>query len=1269
MLCIRIIILSFVLPLAVSNTFSQNLSRQKAVLSNLNSNNRNLAAGCLPAKARNELNINNVRAQIWSDGQNWSEREGEGYIVPKVSQGETGVGCLYSGGLWIGGLDKGNNLKLSCQSYRSSGSTDFWPGTLDNNSSVDINDCNNFDKVWNVYLSKELDLFLADVADGKLDNPIPEGILNWPGRSNPLLSYTSNKNLAPFVDVGGDNIYNPGNIIATVDTITHNTVYKADYPILDAQFPDGIPDQLLYNVYNDKGNLHTQTGGDPIGLEIHQLSFAFETNNELNNSTFYRYKIINHATADLNNTYIGQFMDTDLGWYDDDYIGCDSTRGLMVLYNGKTTDESGSWPSYGNQPPMFGCDILQGPKNESGIEIPMSSFNYIFYSAGVQGAPTIKTQYYGYLSGLWADGTPFTCGGTGYNTSGRCKFLFPGDPANSSEWSECSEKNPPQDKASLQTCGPFTLKPGAVNEMTISLLWVRPPVGTYPCPSFKNTIFKADDLAQILYENHFQLVKGPEAPGVSIVELDKQLILSINDYAKTEKFKKVDKILAATLQGKGILADSFYTFQGYKIYQLKDNNVTNADLSDPSKIEGKAKLLYTIDLKDGITALTNYNFNQETGVYEARVMTKGDNNGIRHTFVFKSDEFSKGDRNLINYKSYYYIVVPYAHNQFRKFDETKPDTFAQLIEYLEGTPIKISGIPHKSSFANLQSGYGDGFEITSVAGTGNGGNILNISGSTVNEILQSPTSSVSVLKYQKGSGPIKVYVYDPTKVPMADFELKIMDSINNSILDKLAHWMIINKNTGESIYSNQTIDKDNEQLFPQWGIAVNINQTTNPAADLEKKINGNGVLASEVVYANPFQKWLTGIIHDDASSSFEESDGELYYKWIMAGASSTSPADYKDGTQWLDSLEFFEKIIDGKWAPYRLCRNDANLQSGPAWKDVSSQNSIKLDSLASVDIVFTSDKSKWSRCIVLETGFRSDLNEGNQQLFNLRKHPSLNLDGTYSIIDSGRSWFPGYAINLETGQRLNILFGEDSDTTGYNGNYWTRDLIWNPTPDIKKPNDNYSPGGKHYIYVLKTRYDGCQEAYDSLTTQSNFTVAKRKIFSQMMWVSMAYVAKGFRLNSFSNGLIPTNTTVKLRVTKPYKEYNTENDTLPHYLFSTNAASPDYSTEVLKNKLDTVNIVPSPYYAYSEYEKDQLDNRIRITNLPAKCVITIYTQNGLMIKQIKKDNDSPFEEWDLKNNAGVTISSGVYIFHIKADEIGERVIKWFGVMRPLDMDDF
>jgi len=111
-------------------------------------------------------------------------------------------------------------------------------------------------------------------------------------------------------------------------------------------------------------------------------------------------------------------------------------------------------------------------------------------------------------------------------------------------------------------------------------------------------------------------------------------------------------------------------------------------------------------------------------------------------------------------------------------------------------------------------------------------------------------------------------------------------------------------------------------------------------------------------------------------------------------------------------------------------------------------------------------------------------------------------------------------------------------------------------------------------------------------------------------------------------------------------------------------------------------VPNPYYAYSSYESSALDNTIKITNLPARAVVTIYSLDGLFITQFNRDETKmlnggtnpgvvnsqilPDLEWNLENSAGTPIVSGVYLIHIAAPDLGlEKTIKWFGVTRKFD----
>jgi hypothetical protein len=148
----------------------------------------------------------------------------------------------------------------------------------------------------------------------------------------------------------------------------------------------------------------------------------------------------------------------------------------------------------------------------------------------------------------------------------------------------------------------------------------------------------------------------------------------------------------------------------------------------------------------------------------------------------------------------------------------------------------------------------------------------------------------------------------------------------------------------------------------------------------------------------------------------------------------------------------------------------------------------------------------------------------------------------------------------------------------------------------------------------------------------------------------------------------------------------ENQCWPEYSFNTaTIATSKQDADKLSSDLDLINVVPNPYYGYNDYERNQLDNRVKIVNLPLKSTVTIFNMSGTMIRQFVIDKSGITEprgstadvntdaktsiDWDLKNFAGIPISGGVYLIHVKADGIGERTLKWFGLLRPTDLNSF
>ena len=107
-----------------------------------------------------------------------------------------------------------------------------------------------------------------------------------------------------------------------------------------------------------------------------------------------------------------------------------------------------------------------------------------------------------------------------------------------------------------------------------------------------------------------------------------------------------------------------------------------------------------------------------------------------------------------------------------------------------------------------------------------------------------------------------------------------------------------------------------------------------------------------------------------------------------------------------------------------------------------------------------------------------------------------------------------------------------------------------------------------------------------------------------------------------------------------------------------------SADELTSALDLINVVPNPYSAYSEYERNRLDTRVKITNLPDRCTIKIYTTNGKLVRTFKKDNSITSIDWDLNNHKNIPVAGGVYLIHVDVPGIGEKVLKFFGGLNVL-----
>ncbi|MDW8108163.1 MAG: hypothetical protein RMJ81_00730 [Candidatus Kryptonium sp.] len=110
----------------------------------------------------------------------------------------------------------------------------------------------------------------------------------------------------------------------------------------------------------------------------------------------------------------------------------------------------------------------------------------------------------------------------------------------------------------------------------------------------------------------------------------------------------------------------------------------------------------------------------------------------------------------------------------------------------------------------------------------------------------------------------------------------------------------------------------------------------------------------------------------------------------------------------------------------------------------------------------------------------------------------------------------------------------------------------------------------------------------------------------------------------------------------------------------------YDKELARSLLDRIKVVPNPYVGINELEpvsklpgQVRGERRIYFDGLPKECVIRIYTLSGELVKEIHHNGgvDNGRVYWNLLNRDGLGVSYGVYIAHIEAPGIGEKLIKF------------
>lgn len=437
------------------------------------------------------LDVNNARVRFNAAGTVGMDGANPGYFLPKMDE-EEGPSPLFVASLWIGGYTADGELHLAGERYPGI-NRDFYPGALGTGGQISGETSVAFNKVWNVYRSdvEAQTAYFHCLAEPDCDPEteyagysVPAYFYEWPAHGDADLGQAYN--LADFHDFDGDGFYDPDN---------------GDTPCIPG-------DQALFSIYNDNLHEHSESGGARIGAEVHMTSFAYASGvSAIHNTVFVRYRIFNRDTLTLHDTYLGLFTDFDLGCPHDDYLGCDVGRNLFYVMNAVDPDNGClGRRGYGSPPPAFGVAVLKGPLmdadgtdntdlgtlpgyngtgfNDGIADNERHGLGYFMHMGAGPGI-ALPEDHYRFMTGAWDEEHSLTYGGTGYSDEPDAvpaRFAYPGasDPLGVGtggtvmpSWTEVSAGNPPWDRRGMGSLGPFTFKPGDMQEILVAYVYAK----------------------------------------------------------------------------------------------------------------------------------------------------------------------------------------------------------------------------------------------------------------------------------------------------------------------------------------------------------------------------------------------------------------------------------------------------------------------------------------------------------------------------------------------------------------------------------------------------------------------------------------------------------------------------------------------------------------------------------------------------------------------------------------------------------------------------
>ncbi len=1138
--------------------------------------NAQSTSNCQGALGEAFLDVNNVRARILNNGGLFWRGSPHVYEVPKGG----GSNAIFASGIWLAG-EVGGQLRAAASRY---GPWEFWAGPLDENGNAPA-DCSIFDKVFKVSV--------ADVEAYDVSGTATPDLRDWPTGLG-----------APTLDANGE-------MIEFDITVPLADRVNRVVDLAGGERPAILGDMTLWWVMNDRGNIHEATDAAPIGLEVHGTAFAFNTAGDIGNTTFYKYNIFYKGDVPLENAYLGIFSDPDLGNFDDDYVGSDTTLGMGFVYNADNDDEGGE--GYGQSPPAAGYDFFQGPivpsPGDSALvggefiqdfrNLKMTTFAFYNNDGSVTGDPVTGSDYYNYMQGRWKDGQAFTVGGNGRDFSTEpTSFIFPGDPVTSTGWSEV---NPdpvggtlgpidPADRRFVMATGPFVIEPGDQQEIVFGLVWAR---GTDNLDSI-NRLRQADALAQAAFDVNFELPSPPVSPEVSVTELDGQIILEWQNSPRSNNF------LESYSESDPFAPDDNknYDFEGYRVIQF-------ADAADQV-----GQVIATYDVPNGVTRIIDGVPGEPTEVVAA-----GTDAGVQTFHAIN---------NLTNYRTYYFGVQAYAYNE-----PSFPKVFPSPITRVEVIPTRSEDVLSDAAITAAQV-TGDPDILVENAGVGEG------------------FVAVDIVNPARVTGDVyTVEFYEAEFAEKASFEPVSIEEEGEKEADEIPvsrNGQVAEKSASAATAITYDIKRNGTVVFdgtasggpaPQRSNVVVIDGLQWSVEGPAPGIKGFAMTSNAAGPLDPF---------DMAAFAFN-SNG--FPTLLGSGVVDDVPIP---GTSFPDrpQRDYQQSTNSSAWGMH------TGGGGRSAWSNDGGQSFVERSLRNGVDVVGSDDYDMFfsQECADAMDG---DVQEGDCMGWRAFSDGAI-FEVPFEL------WNRGTSPGPEDDYRMIPVVCEEACGAGTES--FSYDLGVTDHAVSGAENDPYTD----WVYWYNPEDNGAAPGADGYNsfffgtgTNGAELIARTVLVNWNGGATPPDSTLGIG-ERYSAELPETGSNIRILTLKP----NQPGDVIS--VSTAGLGTRAMSAAEAEAALESIGITPNPYKGASEYERSQLIPEVRFTNLPNEATIRIFTLSGSLIKTFEKNSVDRTLVWDLTTENDLPIASGVYLVHVETD-MGTKVIKFAAAMRTFRLNTF